>query len=119
MAVASAMLVLVSSRTTHAFGPAVAHVRSARHDRTCARIHSATAWVNGSVATAPMRWSSGALRCSGVGRRVSPPTRPPSTAAALLPNLALLLTGPSKIAALLAALAGRNLWKGPAAERER
>ena len=36
-----------------------------------------------------------------------------------LPNLALLLTGPSKIAALLAPLAGRNLWKGPAAERER
>ena len=34
-------------------------------------------------------------------------------------NLALLLTGPSKIATLLAPLAGRNLWKGPAAERER
>jgi hypothetical protein len=31
----------------------------------------------------------------------------------------LLLTGPSKIAALLAPLAGRNLLKCPAAERER
>ena len=34
-------------------------------------------------------------------------------------NLALLLTGPSKIAALFAALTGHNLLKGPAAERER
>ena len=36
-----------------------------------------------------------------------------------LPNLALLLTGPSKIARLLALLAACNLLKGPAAERER
>ena len=36
-----------------------------------------------------------------------------------LPNLALLLTGPSKIVALFAALTGHHLWKGPAAERER
>ena len=39
--------------------------------------------------------------------------------AEVLPNLALLLTGPSKIVALFAALTGHNLWKGPAAERER
>jgi len=34
------------------------------------------------------------------------------------PNLALLLTGPSKIAALLAPLTGRNFLKGVAPERE-
>jgi hypothetical protein len=36
-----------------------------------------------------------------------------------LPNLALLLSGPSRSAALLVALAGRILLKGPAAERTR
>jgi hypothetical protein len=36
-----------------------------------------------------------------------------------LPNLALLLTGPSRSAALLPAVAGGILWKGPAAERMR
>jgi hypothetical protein len=42
-----------------------------------------------------------------------------ATARRLRSNLALPLTGPSKIVALFAALTGHNLLKGSAAERAR